>query len=1477
MADDAALLASAYYSLFTTFHEWYQIAVGERPPPGLVLRPVRSADEEWPLGALLPAVVCLLRSRLARIERLRSMRRWHMLYTSHNTMLPCSSSHLSCLARARRSLAEWSFYSQLTHAVLGEATSELERARLIHGLREWRRAAEQMEARFVYATTWGHLSGGRHCFAHWARYALASSEREDWAMSCALGWIRSAGPRVVVAVAFRALATVGRQWRALRKAAGAVVHQALHRGWEAWKEAVAEDQALRLAWRKASGLTRGACRRRRLANSLNAWRGGLKAMAAEEREQEERDEQARRHSIRLASARLRRGWWVWHSTLQVSQSLRSIASSARARVSAQHALQCWAAYLGVLASWHALADSAAVAFDGKSARRFVWCLRHWRVGARRWRDRRSRLAKALVELWVNPSRRRAIDGLRQAAKPRRCARRAVHALRHLHSARAWRSWRSAVGERRVRTRLVLVGASYFREQLVARTLRAVRAASPPSCTALLHRLSRTLPSCTAPCTASCTVAAPPCTCPTLPLSRPDCRLSSSAQVRLWRRRCSSGASRPSWHLLAASASKHLWRRAVGVGFAAFLLLSVRARLTRDNIVRGTLSREVGRKHKAWWTWSQMRHVIADERRLLLSAGAVWRGKGVRRFAWRAMQAWRAFVEWREVLAGAAYRWAYPHLQRALELFDSLRRRRLASATARRFVVSSRQSSVFFRWHGVVQAASIDGSILASCAAQCLTSQLLKVLLTWRAAASDRLRRELSELRHSRDSTLDGGARMLHRHRLRAALHKLHREAAHRFHRSRRVKQLGRHLERLVAGSMLHSWRTYAEYDLIALARAADAFPTLHRRGHLRHWHARARAARERAAKGGAVVARWRKLGLARSYRTWLELTQAARATLLLVRRVHLSWANREAAAAWRTWAWQVRRVVEALEAMRRALGSLRNSALALGWRGWKRQTAERLAAVAVAKGALRRLLHQNVSRALLRWREKASARLDVEALVAKCHPRGRLQHAALRTWVAACDTKARVLRAIAGALRHAGRALLVRVLRAWVSTVSRTEALRRQVGLHFLHSHGVSRALRTWQDVLASRQSRRAAKRAALTRMLRQAEVKAFVAIKLAAKAAWLLRTSAARWRRLGLSTATVSWRGRAEGARRAHAGMFTACKAFFGWRVPSAWAVWEGLSEAGIRRRRLARRAMAHWTQIGVVVLWQRWAARARDGAARDAGGARATLVRQAFSRLKAERTAVRSSRLSCLAVLALTLGHVVLRWHAHAHLVKHELALLHAALLEWRDGAIAMALASIRLAARGSALMANRFARADTLRALRAVRAWSECAAQWQADLELVRGAAHTWRGGVVRHVMARWAAAARRHVILHDTMSRWLHETAHRGFHAWVAYAVECSSLALALASLVHRDKARGWRAWAAAVQLAREGGDLVEDGLSYWRRAFTAYSFVRWAQHAAQASPLTSSPSFGLPSSPSLGPPLLTLPWPAPPHPPLARPT
>ena len=92
-------------------------------------------------------------------------------------------------------------------------------------------------------------------------------------MSYALSWASSAGPRVVAAVAFRVIKESARTRRAVRRAAGAIMHRATSQCWHTWRGAIATDKELRLAYKRALGEGGSANRRRRLSAALVAWRG----------------------------------------------------------------------------------------------------------------------------------------------------------------------------------------------------------------------------------------------------------------------------------------------------------------------------------------------------------------------------------------------------------------------------------------------------------------------------------------------------------------------------------------------------------------------------------------------------------------------------------------------------------------------------------------------------------------------------------------------------------------------------------------------------------------------------------------------------------------------------------------------------------------------------------------------------------------------------------------------------------------------------------------------------------------------------------------------------------------------------------------------------------------------------------------------------------------------------------------------------
>ena len=152
----------------------------------------------------------LLRSRLARIERLRSMRRWHLLYSSHSSMAPTASSHLSCLGKGLRALGEYHFYLRIAHRVMDEAAAELLRARMVHGLRMWRLALRRLE----HTSAWGPLSVARRCLTAWVSHVESGADIEAEALARAERWVAYEGgakaPRIAKLRAWRDVAAAAR-------------------------------------------------------------------------------------------------------------------------------------------------------------------------------------------------------------------------------------------------------------------------------------------------------------------------------------------------------------------------------------------------------------------------------------------------------------------------------------------------------------------------------------------------------------------------------------------------------------------------------------------------------------------------------------------------------------------------------------------------------------------------------------------------------------------------------------------------------------------------------------------------------------------------------------------------------------------------------------------------------------------------------------------------------------------------------------------------------------------------------------------------------------------------------------------------------------------------------------------------------------------------------------------------------------------
>ena len=160
-------------------------------------------------------------------------------------------------------------------------------------------------------------------------------------------------------------------------------------------------------------------------------------------------------------------------------------------------------------------------------------------------------------------------------------------------------------------------------------------------------------------------------------------------------------------------------------------------------------------------------------------------------------------------------------------------------------------------------------------------------------------------------------------------------------------------------------------------------------------------------------------------------------------------------------------------------------------------------------------------------------------------------------------------------------------------------------------------------------------------------------------------------------------------------------------------------------------------------------------------------------------------------------------------------------------------------------------------------ALRGWKHAHRQRVRKLNAM---AHAFRHLRNQKLSAGWgtwvAKTARRGGAMHQLLSRSMHfllnHELSRVWNQWVTTWAELERKRAALrrgfGHLKLRFRSRGWNAWAARTHETREASPPL---LTLPRPA--------------------SSPSLGLPPHPPLVSPLLTLPWPSPPHPPLALPS
>ena len=158
------------YRLYRLLQRWRAVALGEHELHEIVRHHLTSTP---PSESLLAEMLTYLRLRRAALERLRSVRRWQMMYVSQLDLfvaadsglswLPQSTTQVECLINASASWREWRALSVLAVGALHEGEAALVAKRLRHGLGAWRLGCTLLAVR----DTWGPLSTCRRRFAAW--------------------------------------------------------------------------------------------------------------------------------------------------------------------------------------------------------------------------------------------------------------------------------------------------------------------------------------------------------------------------------------------------------------------------------------------------------------------------------------------------------------------------------------------------------------------------------------------------------------------------------------------------------------------------------------------------------------------------------------------------------------------------------------------------------------------------------------------------------------------------------------------------------------------------------------------------------------------------------------------------------------------------------------------------------------------------------------------------------------------------------------------------------------------------------------------------------------------------------------------------------------------------------------------------------------------------------------------------------------
>lgn len=1366
------------YSLYTVFIRWQELAFpAPPPPPGLVIPKLRSADAEWPLGAVLPATICLLRSGKARAERLRSMRRWHMLYTAHGAMLPRTFSHLACLAKGRRSHSEYHFYVQLAAEMIDAAAAELLVARLRYGVRSWRRAIVLLSTRDRYGT----FSLVRRSFLAWSAAAAMSAAISEQAMGAAYRWLahewRTEHMRLAMRV-WRADVMKCAFVRTTRKAVRSIRRS---RGFVHWAATFTLRRRRRTALAHDVVNAIGILARGRVTHAFEAWT----ARVADSRPNMEALHLADAHAIRLTSMRLRRGLSVWMAVCNIRRSLVELMICAHARVNAHRAWRLWARY--TTRKLHSRKRFVAAIVEAAVGERrqvaMLWGWRTWRQVA--WADRRyaRELTRAWVEGWAQPAARRALHIWRDLRAARRLARKTVRTMMNQRSAYAWRAWVSWCRARR--------GLHAVARQLIGAAENAQIRASAAG-------------------------------------------LASA--VRAWRQIAVNGRQAATRRALGKRVVLRLCHRDAARAFGALVHCAGRSRALAALLSRAIRASGRWGVLRGWEVW-KAHHRWCTETVNTIAIGAFanqthGRRRDTRRYLWE----WLHEARWRRRATAAAGQWLYPALVNVFARLARLCRLSAILSIGFGLVRQQRRARALAAWAEASVTRRLTRAMMQHASRERWSVLTHEAMMLWRHEAARRVRLENFNLRRSQHARLGAAAQKWGNVLRRAAFRAIRAEAQERAHSHAATAALGRCLTRIDKSETIFGWRSFVAWEGRALAIALDAFPALHRRSHLRHWYAVTAGARTSRTRCVWALSRWANATVGQVLTTWREHVRAVEAARQLLTSVANRWRHRAINAALRTWCIlsEVRR--SALSVLHRAFASWRRGRLGRGWRAWASMVARAETARYKMVAAMRRMFDRGLSRALAQWTAHTQAALRAMALLARALPAGRKLLLAMQQWVVVWEATSRNLVAIASALAYSDSHLLRALVRAWRDVTFRAIAERRGIANTLASLQGTARAFRTWREVATASRHTVDTLQWVFARGFLRDVCDAFEAVALAARKSRQKRISAGRWRHSASTFAITAWREEAAVRARSRGLAMRSAAALFGARIPQAWHTWAANASMVIDAVWQARCALGHWRTHGFARAWVRWTRWARDASSLANDDAGYTKRLRAWRCMQAHRLARRARELASFAVLASRVTAAVDAWQRYTDACHASRPSQLRAERFWRRLTLARALERIggRVARLKRTLGLD--SRADERRALAAIAEWSTRADVLLTARAKIRRAAMQWQERAAPLGFATWASVVRRYARIERSTRRWGQRRLSRGMNAWVASSVSRAAHMQTIDECVgmwgERARQRVWRTWIATVDSRRRALRLVLNGSLYWRRLCTVDGWTRW---------------------------------------------